>query len=370
MPMVSLGGKASTNQHNERLNQMNKTIDTEVVPEQQAMVVRQETAVAPTTLFGSNEPVAVVQKASQVASALKDVVKTQGLISVISGKEYPRCEAWTLLGTMLGVFPVLQWTRQLENGWEARVEAKTRDGAIVGAAEAQCLRKEKNWSNRDDFALRSMAQTRATAKALRMPLGFVMTLAGYEATPAEEMISDHTHTELKQSKQTKVSTPTKSTEDNRDLVLEFRKLIGRMEPEVLRFIRSEPTKSGRNLLMPNEGLEDLEPADLRKMINHWDDMYPRIEAWLSEHPATPEETPDDPNADDAPWRAYPVPWGKQAGVPLAELDKKYLYGLWANFEVEEEYNGKPKKPETIEKEQEFRNMLDQAGEHYEFTKKD
>ena len=32
-----------------------------------------------------------------------------------------------------------------------------------------------------------MAQTRAGAKALRMPLGFVVHLAGYEATPAEEM---------------------------------------------------------------------------------------------------------------------------------------------------------------------------------------
>ena len=35
-----------------------------------------------------------------------------------------------------------------------------------------------------------MAQTRATSKALRLPLGFVMTLAGLEATPAEEMPQD------------------------------------------------------------------------------------------------------------------------------------------------------------------------------------
>ena len=32
-----------------------------------------------------------------------------------------------------------------------------------------------------------MAQTRATSKALRQPLDFVMRLAGLEATPAEEM---------------------------------------------------------------------------------------------------------------------------------------------------------------------------------------
>ena len=141
----------------------------------------------PPTLFGTSDPAEVIAKATAVASALKDVLKRQGLISNIQGKEYPKCEAWTLLGTILGVFPVLAWTKDLENGYEARVEARTKDGAVVGAAEAICTRAERNWNNRDDFALKSMAQTRATAKALRMPLGFVMTLAGYQPTPAEEM---------------------------------------------------------------------------------------------------------------------------------------------------------------------------------------
>lgn len=151
---------------------------------QTALAIRPQQHVS---LFGASEPIAIIERATSVATALKGVIQAQKLISNIQGKEYPRCEAWTLLGTMLGVFPVLQWSKPVEDGWEARVEAKTRDGAVVGAAEAQCLRTEQNWSNRDDFAVRSMAQTRATAKALRMPLGFVMTLAGYEATPAEEM---------------------------------------------------------------------------------------------------------------------------------------------------------------------------------------
>jgi hypothetical protein len=99
-------------------------------------------------------------------------------------------EGWTLLGTMLGVFPVCEWTRKLDDGWEARVVAKTLAGQTVGAAEAECLRSERSWSSRDDYALRSMAQTRATSKALRQPLGFVVTLAGFEATPAEEMPRD------------------------------------------------------------------------------------------------------------------------------------------------------------------------------------
>ncbi len=159
-------------------------------PIEQALTVVEHPQPPATGLFGTTDPVMVVQKAREVADALKDVIVKQGLVSTISGKQYPRCEAWTLLGTMLGVYPVLVWTKQFETGWEARVEARTRDGAIVGAAEAQCLADEKNWGNRDDFARRSMAQTRATAKCLRMPLGFVMTLAGYEPTPAEEMIQE------------------------------------------------------------------------------------------------------------------------------------------------------------------------------------
>lgn len=139
------------------------------------------------TLFGTSDPAGVVVAATAAAQPLAEVVRKQGLASKISGREHVRVEGWTLLGSMLGVFPVTVWTRKLEDGWEARVEARTRDGAVVGAAEAECLRSESNWSDRDSYALRSMAQTRATSKALRQPLGFVMALGGFDATPAEEM---------------------------------------------------------------------------------------------------------------------------------------------------------------------------------------
>lgn len=139
------------------------------------------------TLFQSEDPVEIVEKATRVASALKGVLVSQKLTTKIGKGEHVRVEGWTLLGTMLGVFPVVVWSRKLEDGWEARVEARTRDGAIVGAAEAECLRSESKWTNADDYAVRSMAQTRATSKALRGPLGFVVSLAGYESTPAEEM---------------------------------------------------------------------------------------------------------------------------------------------------------------------------------------
>ncbi len=142
------------------------------------------------TLFRSDEPDEIIDRATSTAGSLAKVIRSQKLAVKISGREHVRVEGWTLLGTLLGVFPYLVWSRPIENGddgWEARCEARTLDGRVVGSAEAMCSRSEKTWANRDDYALRSMAQTRATSKALRQPLGFVMALAGFEATPAEEM---------------------------------------------------------------------------------------------------------------------------------------------------------------------------------------
>jgi hypothetical protein len=156
-------------------------------------LVVQNTELTSATLFGTDNPAEVVSRAAVVAKTLADLVRRQKLIVRIGKSDHVRVEGWTLLGSMLGVFPVVEWTRPLTDdnggqiGWEARVEARTRNGEIVGAAEAECLRDETNWKGRDDFALRSMAQTRAVSKALRLPLGFVMQLAGFDPTPAEEM---------------------------------------------------------------------------------------------------------------------------------------------------------------------------------------
>src|SRR4029077_11818431 len=142
----------------------------------------------PVTLFRSEQPDEIITTVAETANALSTVIDKQRLSVSIQGRKHVLVEGWTLLGTMLVVSPVCVWTRKLENGWEARVEARTRDGAVVGAAEAECLRSERSWAARDDYALRSMAQTRATSKALRQPLGFVMTMAGYSATPAEKRV--------------------------------------------------------------------------------------------------------------------------------------------------------------------------------------
>ena len=144
---------------------------------------------APVTLFGTNDPKLTIERMSGCASALVDVVKDRRLAVRINGKEHLTVEAWTTLGAMVGVYAVVQWTRQneAEDGYVARAVAQTLDGRTVGAAESECSRTERHWRDRDAYALRSMAQTRAISRALRAPLGQIVVLAGYEATAEEEM---------------------------------------------------------------------------------------------------------------------------------------------------------------------------------------
>jgi hypothetical protein len=142
---------------------------------------------SPATLFRSDDPKLVRARAVEVANELAGIIRAQNLYVKIRGEEYVLVEGWTLAGTMLGVFPVLEWSRRIDDGWEARTEARTLSGAVIGAAESMCVRSERKWAKAEEHALRSMAATRSTSRALRQPLGFVMELAGFKATPAEDM---------------------------------------------------------------------------------------------------------------------------------------------------------------------------------------
>lgn len=177
---------------------MTDLIEGEVINESTALVpASPQTALGGAlSLFGTT-PGESIGRISEIADLLTDVLKKKGLYATIQGKNHVTVEGWTLLGSLLGVFPVVVSTERVTEpaeGYKARVEARTMSGAVVGAGEALCTRAEEAWSYnpkrgkaRDDFALMAMAQTRATSRALRNPLGFVVKMAGYETAGAEEM---------------------------------------------------------------------------------------------------------------------------------------------------------------------------------------
>jgi hypothetical protein len=56
----------------------------------------------------------------------------------------------------------------------------------MGRGIAICSNKEAIKRNFEEYAIASMAQTRAEGKAYRMLLSWLISAAGYETTPAEE----------------------------------------------------------------------------------------------------------------------------------------------------------------------------------------
>jgi len=144
-----------------------------------------------TVMLGTLEvaPEKVVERASKIATELAKVILDRKLFSQISGKRYVRVEGWNTLGALLGVLPREREVKEVEGGYEAYVDlVRVTDGVVIGGASAICTSDEGNWSDRDAYAVRSMAITRATGKAFRLGFSWIMKLAGYEVTPAEEIV--------------------------------------------------------------------------------------------------------------------------------------------------------------------------------------
>lgn len=129
-------------------------------------------------------------------------------------------------------------------------------------------------------------------------------------------------------------------------------------------------------IMPNETLADIPDNHVPRTKAAMDDLRAAIGRFVDsgEVPSAPDPADQVPGAEveaeREPWMDFPMPFGKHAGVKLHDLEKPYLFGLWANYTVETEYNGKPKRAETVAKDKTFRTMLDAAGVHYQFTKKE
>jgi len=134
-------------------------------------------------------PQDVINQASKIATELAKIIKDRKLFSTISGKNFVRVEGWTTMGAMLGILPREVAVTETENGdFLADVELiRASDGMIVGRASAIVGSDEKTWATRPRYARRSMSVTRATGKAYRLGWSWIITLAGFEATPAEEM---------------------------------------------------------------------------------------------------------------------------------------------------------------------------------------
>lgn len=193
----------------------------------------------PQLLFG----ITAVEKAAVIATNLKKIIEDRKLYSDIDGKKYVMVEGWTTLGALLGVVPQVLAVEDRSGGlakrvlvsitkkkfnsykriWEAYEKKmfidpallddtmkvkktskgeEERDvkeikyqvnvgifhkGQLVTNGIAICSNLEGDKLSNPEYAILSMAQTRATGKAFRLALSWIMQMAGYEVTPWEEM---------------------------------------------------------------------------------------------------------------------------------------------------------------------------------------
>lgn len=195
-----------------------------------------------TAIAMTRKPEMVLKEAHEAAVALQDVIKNKQKPVVFNGEQYIEFEDWQTVGRFFNYTAQVRETRFINIGdaigWEATAEIiDTQTGMVVSKADAMCLNDEEKWSTKnkyefhycrksggtckDDpgageivwednpgkpgkkrpkkervlvgqervpqFQLRSMAQTRACAKAFGNVLRWVVVLAGYKTTPAEEM---------------------------------------------------------------------------------------------------------------------------------------------------------------------------------------
>lgn len=182
------------------------------------------------------EPEQVLAEATRAAQALVKVVSLKKNPVKFNNEQYLEREDWGTVGAFYGCTAKTVETNFVEfpgedgmmiRGFEAVAIVIDPAGREIARAESMCLDEEENWGHvpkyeyvekLDDkgkkiwdanlfggkggyvkerkqtgsvkkplFQLRSMAQTRAEAKALKQKFSWVVVLAGYSPTPAEEL---------------------------------------------------------------------------------------------------------------------------------------------------------------------------------------
>lgn len=172
-------------------------------------------------------PEEVLIEAQQAAAALQKRIAGKADPVRFNGEQYIENDDWQMLANFFGYSPKIESTEPFEmgdvRGFKAcAVLIHEHSGRIVGRGEALCLDDEENWGPRTKyewqdvydasgqkirdaagkslrhrvaigtvptplFQLMSMAQTRACNKAMSNKLKWVVSLAGYATTPAEDM---------------------------------------------------------------------------------------------------------------------------------------------------------------------------------------
>ena len=161
--------------------------------------------------------------ATDIADHLKDILKKQGLTVSLNKQDqdatYVTAEGWNTLGTILGTYARTEIVEPVDFT-KAKIAYRARVSIMQGEnclATAEAI-ADSNGFQKQEHQIYSMAQTRAMGKAYRMAFSWIIKLAGYEPTPAEEMISEEKQKRKAEAKAKNSFTPEqrKKLEKNKD----------------------------------------------------------------------------------------------------------------------------------------------------------
>jgi hypothetical protein len=170
----------------------------------------------------------------QLATELSQLIKEKGLSSNIQGKQFVNVEGWQFCGASLGLMPIITSTQDLSNETAIKYMATCEvrnitTGQLVATGIALCSNAEKTKRYFDEYAILSMAQTRAIGKAYRNLLAWLMKAAGFEATPAEEMDFAKEEAPTKKPKVVEVVAEEIPVEVDRDAIIKDIQAAARMK---------------------------------------------------------------------------------------------------------------------------------------------
>ena len=140
-----------------------------------------------------------IEKASDWAAAIDRVIRQQRRFVTIDGRRYILSDAWLMIAALDQAAPVAEDPIPIVEdgktvGYRVSVKLVRPDGTVRGRATMTCYLDEhpcrgKKGSDAHRAAI-SAATTWAAAKAAKLTYGWVVVLAGYEPTVAEEMMDE------------------------------------------------------------------------------------------------------------------------------------------------------------------------------------
>lgn len=201
----------------------------------------------------------------ELAETVKTFILDQRLYTAIQGRNYVNVEGWQFAGGMIGVLPIAQGTENLSAGDELKYKASVHllnihTQQIVGSGFATCSNKEKGKKFFDEYAIESMAQTRAVGKAYRLMLGWLIKAAGYESTPAEEMDFQNAEVVDTKTQEQPKKQPESTTQSEEKPVGEY--ATAKQKEEIIHLLNDDCiTKQEKTKMLLNLGKLDRARAD-------------------------------------------------------------------------------------------------------------